>query len=55
MEQLILCIFIIYRGRHWEGITIYNATDVYLWQNVWIMIEKCIFNTDDSLKQEFIF
>ncbi len=34
MEQHILKIFIDDRGRHWKGITIYNANEVSLQQTL---------------------
>ncbi len=34
MEQHISLIVIDYKGRHWEGITIFNATAINLWQKL---------------------
>jgi hypothetical protein len=43
MEQHIFFILIDYRGHHWKGVVIYNATCVSLQQKTWFHWKKCIF------------
>ncbi len=51
MEQHIFKIAIDYVERHWKGITICNATEGSLKQNLCFNLQNKFLNTEERLKQ----